>query len=79
MRLEQSQAEAKRHFENYVKVRDQLNQVMIHQDQKKENTPGSAISPKSSAFTTPKETGSAKTSKFKSELRQRVNLANIQE
>ena len=28
MRLEQSQAESKRHFENYVSVRDQLNQMM---------------------------------------------------
>ena len=31
MRLEQSQAEAKRHFENYVSVRDQLNQLMEKQ------------------------------------------------
>ena len=31
LRLEQSQAEAKRHFENYVNVRDQLNQVMEKQ------------------------------------------------
>jgi len=31
MRLEQSQAEAKRHFENYVNVRDQLNQLMEKQ------------------------------------------------
>ena len=28
MRLEQSQSESKRHFENYVSVRDQLNQLM---------------------------------------------------
>ena len=31
LRLEQSQNESKRHFENYVNVRDQLNQLMEKQ------------------------------------------------
>lgn len=44
LRLEQSQAEAKRHFENYVRVRDQLNQQMDKQLQ---------IDVQKSVFTTP--------------------------
>ncbi len=31
LRLEQSQAEARRHFENYVNIRDQLNHLMEKQ------------------------------------------------
>ena len=47
MRLDVSQAESKRHFENYVKVRNQLNQVF---EQQELNQSGA----KSSRDTTPK-------------------------
>ena len=67
MRLEQSQAESKRHFENYVKIRDQLNQVMNNQTQIQTPLTTSAknnISSPQAGKTTPREPISAKPSKF---------------
>lgn len=59
MRLDVSQAESKRHFENYVKVRNQLN-LMLEQQELSQN------SAKSSRDTTPK--GGVKGNKLKQDL-----------
>lgn len=58
MRLEQSQAESKRHFENYVNIRDQLNQMLDKQAQQlssPQKTPNA-----SQQFVTPKSVASIK-------------------
>ena len=70
MRLDVSQAESKRHFENYVKVRNQLNQVF---EQQELNQSGA----KSSRDTTPK--GGVKGNKLKQDLQARVTQATLQE
>ena len=60
MRLDVSQAESKRHFENYVKVRNQLNSLL---EQQSHGTPVSKNA-------TPK--GGVKGSKLKQDLVGRV-------
>lgn len=62
MRLDVSQAESKRHFENYVKVRNQLNSL-LEQQQLQHGTPVSKNA-------TPK--GGVKGSKLKQDLVGRV-------
>ena len=59
MRLDVSQAESKRHFENYVKVRNQLNMMLEQQEMNQNSTI-------SSRDTTPK--GGVKGNKLKHDL-----------
>ena len=74
IRLEQSQAEAKRHFENYVKVRDQLNQLMEKQVLASDS---SMATPDSQARSQITPKGGVKGSKLKQDILQRAFAANI--
>ena len=69
MRLDVSQAESKRHFENYVKVRNQLNSL-LEQQHLQHGTP-------TSKDATPK--GGVKGSKLKQDLFAHVSQATLQE
>ena len=74
MRLEQSQAEAKRHFENYVNMRDQLNQLMEKQLASPDSTANKGGS------TTPRGTlVKGGTSKLRKDLGSRAFEATLQE
>ena len=82
MRLEQSQAEAKRHFENYVSVRDQLNQLMEKQQmqleasQHQHNSKSIHATPDNRSNITPQ---SIKSNKLRHDIHQRAFEANLQE
>ena len=79
MRLEQAQAEAKRHFENYVSVRDQLNQLMEKQQMQLEQKSSLTTPDNRMSKVTPTSMNSVKSNRLRQDLGMRAFEASMQE